>query len=66
VVRAALQSSSFWARPLRDYIRRRHRRLQNQGLSNPQIFTRLTQELPRWRFRAAQLSERQIRRVIYG
>jgi hypothetical protein len=49
-----------------DYIRRRHLRLQNQGLSNPEIFARLTQELQRWRFRAPQLSERQIRRVIYG
>jgi hypothetical protein len=49
-----------------DYIRRRHIRLQNQGLSNQEIFTRLAQELPRWRFRAPQLSERQIRRVIYG
>jgi hypothetical protein len=49
-----------------DYIRRRHVRLQNQGLSNPEIFARLAQELPRWRFRAPELSERQIRRVIYG
>jgi hypothetical protein len=49
-----------------DYIRRRHIRLQGQGFSNQEIFARLAQELPRWRFRAPQLSERQIRRVIYG
>ena len=49
-----------------DYIRRRHVRLQNQGFSNQEIFARLAQELPRWRFRAPELSERQIRRVIYG
>ena len=49
-----------------DYIRRRHIRLQGQGLTNPQIFARLMQELSQWRFRAPELSERQIRRVIYG
>ena len=56
----------FLAETPEDYIRRRHIRLQNQGLSNQEIFARLAQELPRWRFRAPELSERQIRRVIYG
>ena len=49
-----------------DYIRRRHMRLQGQGLSNREIFVRLAAELPQLRFRAPELSERQIRRVIYG
>jgi hypothetical protein len=56
----------FLAETPEDYIRRRHLRLQAQGLSNQEIFGRLAQELPRWRFRAPELSERQIRRVIYG
>jgi hypothetical protein len=57
---------AFLAETPEDYIRRRHLRLQGQGLSNQQIFARLTEELQRWRFRAPALSERQIRRVIYG
>jgi hypothetical protein len=48
------------------FIARRHRALQAEGLSNPEIFAKLTAELARWRFKAPALSERQIRRIIYG
>ena len=48
------------------FVRRRHRALQAEGLSNAAIFTQLMDELGRWRFRASQYSERQIRRIIYG
>jgi hypothetical protein len=48
------------------FVRRRHRSLQQEGLSNSEIFARLTAELARWRFRAPAYSERQLRRVIYG
>jgi hypothetical protein len=48
------------------FIRRRHLALQSEGLSNTAIFTRLVEELARWRFRAPEYSERQIRRIIYG
>jgi hypothetical protein len=49
-----------------DFIRRRHLALQSQGCSNAEIFTRLSAELGRWRFRAGEFSARQLRRVIYG
>jgi hypothetical protein len=49
-----------------DFIRRRHLALQSQGLSNRAIFVQITAELSQRRFRAPALSERQIRRVIYG
>ena len=49
-----------------DYVRRRHRALQDQGLDNNQIFARLAAELGRWRFRAPDYTERQLRRLIYG
>jgi hypothetical protein len=49
-----------------DFIRRRHLALQSQGYSNAEIFTRLSVELSRWRFRAGEFSQRQLRRVIYG
>jgi hypothetical protein len=48
------------------YIRRRHHALQAEGLSNAEIFARVVQEVAQWRFRAPELSERQIRRIIYG
>ena len=48
------------------FIRRRHRALQAEGLSNSAIFARIMTEVGQWRFRASELSERQIRRIIYG
>jgi polyhydroxyalkanoate synthesis regulator phasin len=48
------------------FIRRRHLALQAEGCSNNEIFSRLTAELQSLRFRAADLTERQIRRIIYG
>ena len=48
------------------FIRRRHRALQNEGLSNAAIFTQLATELEQWRFRSPAYTVRQIRRIIYG
>jgi hypothetical protein len=48
------------------FVRRRHLALQAEGLSNAEIFARITSELDRLRFRAPELTERQIRRIIYG
>jgi len=49
-----------------DYIRRRHLALQAEGLANAEIFARIVAEVGQLRFRAPELSERQIRRIIYG
>ena len=49
-----------------EYVCRRHRALQSEGLPNGEIFARLAAELERWRFRAPAYSERQLRRLIYG
>jgi hypothetical protein len=49
-----------------EFIRRRHRALQSAGCANSEIFSQLAAELTRWRFRASEYSERQIRRMIYG
>jgi hypothetical protein len=49
-----------------DFVRRRHRALQAEGLSNPSIYLRVAAELSAWRFKAPQYTERQIRRLIYG
>jgi hypothetical protein len=49
-----------------DFVRRRHRALQADGLPNTEIYLRLTAELSARRFRAPAFTERQIRRMIYG
>jgi hypothetical protein len=57
---------SFLGETPEDFVRRRHRALQAEGLPNAEIFARLSAELAHWRFRAPRYSERQIRRIIYG
>ena len=57
---------AFMSETPEDFIRRRHLHLQSQGLSNSTIFQALSSELAQRRFRAPSLTERQIRRVIYG
>jgi hypothetical protein len=49
-----------------EFVRRRHRALQAEGLSNTAIYMRLEAELSEWRFRAPKYTPRQIRRLIYG
>jgi len=49
-----------------EFVCRRHRALQAEGVPNKEIYARLRDELGRWRFRAPDYTERQIRRLIYG
>jgi hypothetical protein len=49
-----------------EFISRRHAELQAQGESNRDIFERIACELRQLRFKAPELSARQIRRRIYG
>jgi hypothetical protein len=57
---------SYLAETPESFVRRRHHALQGEGLANSVIFARLAAELAQLRFRAEALSERQIRRIIYG
>jgi hypothetical protein len=49
-----------------EYIARRHGELQAAGENNTEIFERIAEELRALRFKAPELSARQIRRRIYG
>ncbi|OON71830.1 hypothetical protein [Streptomyces tsukubensis] len=49
-----------------EYVRRRHRELQAKGHTNPEIFERIADELPRRAVAPQHLSLRQLRRVVYG
>lgn len=48
------------------YVRRRHAELKARGMKNPQIFVQVTDELATRVVAAPQLSERQLRRIVYG
>ena len=56
----------FYRESVADFVSRRHRELQLQGLRNPRIYAQIRSELDTHLFRAGPLSERQIRRLIYG
>ena len=57
---------SFYSETPETFVVRRHRELQAEGMRNRAIYTRVAAEMEGWRFRAPQLSERQIRRIVYG
>jgi hypothetical protein len=64
--RVVAEVLSFLSETPEDFVRRRHRALQAEGLSNTSIYMRLEAELSAWRFRAPSYTVRQIRRMIYG
>ncbi|MGW1891570.1 hypothetical protein ACWCP6_15125 [Streptomyces sp. NPDC002004] len=49
-----------------DYVRRRHRELQGQGLVNSAIFERIEADLKYRAVAPPELTLRQLRRMIYG
>lgn len=57
---------AYFNEDIESYIRRRHRELQQQGLSNPEIFASIQDALTGRLFPAEKISERRIRRMIYG
>lgn len=52
--------------PLEDYVRRRHASLQLHGARNDDIFRTIRGELGTRLVAAPDLTERQLRRIIYG
>jgi hypothetical protein len=58
--------AEWFAEPVPDFVRRRHRELAARGLTNDRIFAAITIELPERLFPAPPLSSRQLRRLVYG
>ncbi len=57
---------AFHQEPVDDYVRRRHAELKTYGARNDQIYAQLREELAARVVAAPDLSERQLRRIIYG
>ena len=57
---------AFHAEPVESYVRRRHAELKTYGAKNPEIFTRIAGELRERVVAAPELTERQLRRIVYG
>jgi hypothetical protein len=61
------ETIAYFADTPEDYVRRRHLEIKQElGLPNPQIYRRIEAELAQLVFAAPVLTERQIRRIIYG
>jgi DNA-directed RNA polymerase subunit F len=57
---------AFHAEPVEDYVRRRHAHLRTYGAKNDEVFARIAEELADRVVAAPGLSERQLRRIVYG
>jgi hypothetical protein len=57
---------AFHAEPVEEFVRRRHARLKTYGAKNSDIFARIAEELADRVVAAPELTERQLRRIVYG
>lgn len=57
---------AYYRESVEDYVRRRHAHLQTYGAKNPEIFPAIAAELRGRLVEAPELSERQLRRLVYG
>ncbi|KQV77360.1 hypothetical protein ASC64_00450 [Nocardioides sp. Root122] len=57
---------AFHAQPVEEYVRARHASLKTYGAKNPEIFAQIAEELRERVVAPPELSERQLRRIVYG
>jgi hypothetical protein len=64
-IRVIADVNAYYDETVEEFVRRRHAELRAQGGKNDEIWPRITAELKNRRFKAAELTERQLRRIIY-
>jgi hypothetical protein len=57
---------AYLAEPVEEYVRRRHAEMKTYGAKNTQIFEQIAAELAQRVVAAPELTERQLRRIVYG
>ncbi|MFV2143945.1 hypothetical protein [Isoptericola sp. G70] len=57
---------AWYSEPVEHYVRRRHTTLQTTGHRNAEIYARIAAELRDRVVAAPELTERQVRRIVYG
>jgi hypothetical protein len=57
---------AWYREPVEDYVRRRHAYHRLYGKHNPEIFELIAKELADRLVAAPALSQRQLRRIVYG
>jgi hypothetical protein len=64
--RVVADVAAYFGETVEDFVRRRHEELRRRQLKNDQIWPAIAVELTAHRFAAPELSERQLRRIVYG
>lgn len=64
--RVVYEVLAYFSESAEQFVTRRHAELQAEDQKNPAIFTQIAAEIRERRFAAPTLTERQIRRLIYG
>jgi hypothetical protein len=57
---------AYYGETTEEFVRRRHGELSRRGHTNAQIWPVISAELAERRVAAAALSQRQLRRIVYG
>ena len=57
---------AYFGQTVDEYVARRHQELKDRNRKNDAIWPQLADELKARRFKAEELSERQLRRIVYG
>lgn len=55
-----------WSETVEEFVVRRHRQLQRRGVPNRLAYGLIAQDVQSRRFQAKPLSQRQVRRILYG
>lgn len=64
--KVAEEVRAYFSEPVEAFVRRRHHQLQSAGLRNAEVFGRIQSELAGRLVPAPALTERQLRRLVYG
>ncbi|MFY9930410.1 MAG: hypothetical protein WAK82_20630 [Streptosporangiaceae bacterium] len=64
--RVVADVATYFNETVEEFIRRRHAELQRRQHKNDEIWPVISAELAQRRFAAPGLSERQLRRIVYG
>jgi hypothetical protein len=58
--------AAYFGETVEEFVRRRHGELQRRQRKNDEIWPQIAAELAVRRFAAADMTERQLRRIVYG
>lgn len=65
-MRVVADVAAYFGETVEEFVRRRHGELQRRQRKNDEIWPQISAELATRRFQASEVSERQLRRIVYG